>query len=118
MTDEPNWNEVLAKLAEKLRESDGGCESCRWMNEDETGPHCQNCVYNAKDNYQPMTNHDRLRTMDKRTLAEWLDRTGICVEDKCPLWDVEGCKGKCADMIEEWLSQPVENQRSESNAAL
>lgn len=106
------------KEIDALRTQDGSCETCRWMNEDETGPHCKNCVHNAKDNYQPMTNHDRLRMMDKRTLAEWLDRTGICIEDKCPLWDVEGCEGQCADRIEEWLSKPVENQGSERDAAL
>lgn len=114
MTDEPNWNEVLAKLAEKLRESDGGCESCRWMNEDETGPHCQNCVHNAKDNYQPMSNHDRLRTMTARELAQWLDKKNVCVDNDCPAHDVRDCRD-CAACIEDWLNQ--ESQRSESNAA-
>lgn len=117
MTDEPNWNEVLAKLAEKLRESDGGCESCRWMNEDETGPHCQNCVHNAKDNYQPMTNHDRLRTMTANEFARWLDQSGLCLGEECPEYDIPSDCEDCADRIEEWLNKPIENQRSERDAA-
>lgn len=116
MTDEPNWNEVLAKLAEKLREPDGGCESCRWMNEDETGPHCQNCIHNAKDNYQPMTNHDRLRTMTARELAMWLDKVGMCRGDNCPEYNEPSDCKDCAARIEDWLNQ--ESQRLESNAAL
>ena len=109
---------TLKKEIDALKAQDGSCESCRWMNEDETGPHCKNCIHNAKDNYQPMTNHDRLRMMTARELAQWIDKMGVCPGDGCPAHDDPNDCKDCADRIEEWLSQSVENQRSESNAAL
>lgn len=108
---------TLKKEIDALRTQDGSCESCRWMNEDETGPHCQNCVHNAKDNYQPMTNHDRLRTMTARELAQWIDKMGVCPGDGCPAHDDPNDCEDCADRIEEWLNKPIENQRSERDAA-
>jgi hypothetical protein len=110
--------ELERENAELKKALGAGCESCRWMNEDETGPHCQNCVHNAKDNYQPMSNHDRLRTMTARELAQWLDQSRLCLGEECPEHDIPSDCEDCADRIEEWLSQPVENQRSERNAAL
>lgn len=51
----------------------GSCEACKYQNKTECEEPCKGCTHNATDNYEPMTNADRIRSMSDEELAEWLD---------------------------------------------
>lgn len=48
------------------------CETCRFKSKEPNEVPCCNCTHNATNNYQPVTNADRIRSMSDFELAEWL----------------------------------------------
>lgn len=91
---------------EELR---GTCETCRHHGVDDDFGLCDVCTRPAwaKDNYEPMTNADRIRRMTDEELADMLSKgTYICERT-----DVDcGDKGDfdCTACRLNWLRAPVE----------
>ena len=48
------------------------CETFKYQNKAEHEDPCKNCTHNATDNYEPLTNADRIRNMTDEELEEWL----------------------------------------------
>lgn len=51
------------------------CETCKYQNKAEHEEPCKNCSHNETDNYEPMTNADRIRSMTDEELAEFIRTT-------------------------------------------
>lgn len=78
------------------------CESCKHVNKEMHEEPCKCCTHNATDNYEPMTNADRIRNMTD----EELERIIVCpcsidMKMRCTETD---CK-KCGIA---WLQREVE----------
>lgn len=65
---------------------------------------CVGCIHNAVENFKPMTQADRIRSMADEELAEWIGSLNACVSK-----DDEYCyKFKnCNDCRLEWLKSEV-----------
>ena len=81
----------------------GSCERCKYQNKQEHEEPCAGCTHNAKDNFKPLTNADRIRSMTDEELAEWLrDIHACCVDDE------ECYLSKTCDVCTlEWLKSEV-----------
>lgn len=80
-----------------------GCDGCKYINESEYSVHCIRCTQNAMDNYAPITNADRIRSMTDEELAAWLVDATVC--DRVCSED-EYCHGdKCVKLVTNWLQQ-------------
>lgn len=65
--------DILEKyLKEEAEDEHDGCKKCKYeCLEDDKEP-CKGCKQNATDNYEPMTNADRIRQMSDAELAGWV----------------------------------------------
>ena len=84
------------------------CENCKYVFESMDGEHCKNCIHNATDNFEPMTNADHIRSMDDTEMAEFLCDVSSRGDNK-----YESCiaADKCVYMhngMIDWLRSPVE----------
>jgi hypothetical protein len=91
------------------------CETCKYQNKAEHEEPCKNCSHNATDNYEPITNADRIRSMTDEELAELL-----CLYDACVTCSHDGrtCNIMNCDEIgltKKWLQSEVEDDTRTSN---
>lgn len=78
------------------------CERCKHQNKQEHEEPCVRCTHNATDNFEPLTNAERIRSMTDEELAKWLNGFSECV---IPNGD---CLSKyCDDCVLKWLKQEV-----------
>lgn len=85
-----------------------GCETCKYQNKAEHEEPCKNCSHNSTNNYEPLTNADRIRSMTDEELAELL-----CLYDACVTCSHDGrtCNTMNCDEIgltKKWLQSEVE----------
>jgi hypothetical protein len=100
------------------------CETCKYQSKTEHEEPCKGCTHNATDNYEPMTNADRIRSMSDEELAEFLlsdDYYIDCTNCKEPENEYGTCIGRCENELlrwlksEEWLKSEVEDDTRTSN---
>ena len=79
-----------------------GCVGCKYEHEDEASPHCDKCTQNSKDKYMPVSNADRIRSMNDEELANLL-------------WGQNGSNRywKSVQKYLDWLQQPSETEGKE-----
>ena len=88
------------------------CSRCKHQDKREHEEPCVGCVHNAVENFEPMTNADRIRNMTDEELAEFLsDITYYCRgrQDRyrCHECSLQKC-GACNEIcIGEWLKSEV-----------
>jgi hypothetical protein len=85
----------------------GSCETCKHQGKSEHEEPCKGCTHNATDNYEPITNADRIRSMSDEEVAGFL-----CEFDACYLCEHndQTCGSKVCDEIgitERWLKSAV-----------
>lgn len=89
-----------------------GCHKCKYGNNQPTEYPCLECVHNrAVDNYEPMTNADRIRNMTDEELAEYIygvsEGIAECVECE---EDCDFCEHEdevCKNRMLKWLQAEV-----------
>lgn len=59
----------------------GSCETCKHTRKSPFEEPCKNCTHNATDNYEPMTNADRIRNMTDEELVKFIYYTAEDLED-------------------------------------
>ena len=83
------------------------CSRCKYQNKREHEEPCSGCVHNAVENFKPMSQADRIRSMTDEELAELL-----CLYDACVTCSHDGrtCNTMNCDVIsitEKWLKSEV-----------
>jgi hypothetical protein len=81
----------------------GSCETCKYQNKTEHEEQCNRCTHNATDNYNPMTNADRIRSMTDEQIAYYLEGFAY------------GGMKVDANKILKWLQSEVEDDTRTSN---
>lgn len=78
------------------------CETCKYMNEPETGPHCSICSEAYSSEYEPMTNRDILKQYNNAELAVVIVNKPWCD----PIMGDMTCDtvGRCRECVEKWLN--------------
>ena len=97
---------------EELR---GTCETCRHHGVDDDFPRCDVCARGPwiKDEYEPLTNADRIRRMADKELAVVLNRGPIMCERQGG--DCEGLENfDCRECLLRWLRAPAEEVRNDN----
>ena len=86
------------------------CDKCRYSSKSDNEYPCNKCVHSATDKFKPKTNADKIRSMNDKELAEFLEQIvsgnrnviGInCGNSKCESW-------KCTECISMWLQSEAE----------
>ena len=84
-----------------------GCKGCAYFWRGEHEEPCVKCTQNASDNYERMTNADRIRSMSDEELVEFFLEKMDCAA--CPASEDVACEhDRCLENIEEWLQSEVE----------
>lgn len=94
------------------------CERCKYQNKQEYEEPCVGCVHDATENYEPMTQADRIRSMTDEELANFLygfndidQKVKFCTNKKvCTDWlEKEDTlpDGWCKECLLEWLRSEV-----------
>lgn len=94
------------------KEQNGTCETCRHHGVDDDFGLCDVCIRPAwaKDNYEPLTNAERIRRMTDKELAVVLNRGPIMCERQDG--DCESREGfDCRECLLRWLRDPVKEVR-------
>lgn len=89
-----------------------GCDKCKHTKKEPTEFPCLECEHNrAVDNFEPMTNADRIRNMTDEELAEFLTGDVLTVVDCCDCDEPENeygsCIGDCKKHYLKWLQAEV-----------
>ena len=92
-----------------------GCDVCKHQNRSKREKPCLECTKNrAINNFEPMTNADRIRNMTDEELAEFLVFTQSTIKE-CMI-GVADCKHEntdkdCKDCFLEWLQAEAESDK-------
>lgn len=91
-----------------------GCVGCKYENESPDSKYCMGCKQNAIDKYTPMTNADKIRSMNDEELAEFLLKVNTANEQPCMIdggdckWEDYPTRDKgCKDCFLEYLRKEV-----------
>lgn len=84
--------------------SEKKCDTCRHLDDFWV---CDTCIHDEclKDNFEPLTNGDRIRRMTDEELAKFLSfRAFVCTGD-----DADDCSrtGDCTECRLAWLKKPA-----------
>lgn len=79
----------------------GSCETCKHQSKSEGEAPCRNCIHNALNNYEPMTNADRIRSMKDSELLNFL------------YYEYDNFVFTSRIEIDEWLQSEVETHGDE-----
>lgn len=82
------------------------CERCKYQNKQEYEEPCVGCVHDATENYEPMTQADRIRSMTDEELIAFIKHP--CKTIKEMTYPNRNCVFRCDECIEEWLKEKVE----------
>ena len=92
------------------------CSRCKYQDKREHEAPCAGCIHNALENFEPMTNADRIRSMTDEELAKFLEAVtcethGWCNECKSLKGDYcHGLNDESNSLVQErlkWLKSEV-----------
>ena len=79
----------------------GECKNCANMDNE----YCFAC--DNGNQFKPMTNADRIRSMSDGELAQFLMDSFACSLN-CPAYDICDAEGACVEFLAKWLQQEAD----------